>query len=56
MTVSRDREAAENALLDQRIFRVDAACYAAFVAHLDAPVEPTAALRRLLSTRSPWER
>lgn len=50
------REAAENALLDQRLFLLDEARYAEFVACLDAPVEPTDALRKTLSTPSPWER
>jgi uncharacterized protein (DUF1778 family) len=50
------REAAENALLDQRLFQLDDEQYAAFVACLDAPVEPTEALRKILTTPSPWER
>ncbi len=50
------REAAENAMLDQRLFLVDEPDYDRFVARLDAPVEPTDALRKLLSTSAPWER
>ena len=50
------REAAETALLDERLFLLDGADYEAFVARLDQPVEPTEALRRLLATPSPWER
>jgi len=50
------REAAENVLLDQRLFLLDEARYAEFVARLDAPVEPTDALRKVLKTSLPWER
>jgi uncharacterized protein (DUF1778 family) len=50
------REAAENALLDQRLFLLDESRYADFVACLDAPVEPTEALKKVLSAPSPWER
>ena len=50
------REAAENTLLDQRLFLLDEARYAEFVACLDAPVEPTEALKKVLSAPSPWER
>ena len=50
------REAAENTLLDQRLFLLDEARYAEFVTCLDAPVEPAAALKNLLSAPSPWER
>ena len=50
------REAAENTLLDQRLFLLDEARYTEFVTCLDAPVEPTAALKKVLSVPSPWER
>lgn len=50
------REAAENALLDQRLFLLDEPQFAAFAASLDAPVEPTDGLRKVLTTKSPWER
>lgn len=50
------REAAENTLLDQRLFLLDDSHYAEFVACLDAPVEPTEALKKVLSAPSPWER
>ena len=50
------REAAEDTLLDQRLFLLDDADYEQFVARLNAPVEPSDALRQLLSTPSPWER
>jgi len=50
------REAAENILLDQRLFLLGDSRYAEFVACLDAPVEPTEALKKVLTTPSPWER
>ena len=50
------RDAAENVLLDQRLFLLNEPRYEAFVACLDAPVESTEALRKLLAAPSPWER
>ncbi len=50
------REAAENTLLDQRLFLLDQPAFAAFVSCLDDPVGPSEALRKMLATRSPWER
>jgi len=50
------REAAENALLDQRLFLLDEADHAAFLERLDAPVEPDEALKKLLAAPAPWER
>ena len=50
------REAAENALLDQRLFLLDEADHAAFLERLDAPVEADEALKKLLAAPAPWER
>lgn len=50
------REAAENALLDQRVFLLTDVQYEAFMQCLDAPPEPSDALKRLLSSPAPWER
>jgi len=50
------REAAENTLLDQRLFLLNDSDYERFVACLDAPVEPSDALKKLLATPAPWER
>lgn len=50
------REAAENALLDQRLFLLDDSRFDEFVACLDAPVESTEALKKVLTAPSPWER
>lgn len=50
------RDAAENALLDRRLFLLDEAQYTEFVEALDAPVGAGDDLRRLLATPPPWER
>lgn len=49
------REAAENVLLDQRVFQVSAAEFAAFQAALDAPIGPNPRLDRTLTARAPWD-
>jgi uncharacterized protein (DUF1778 family) len=49
------RRAAEDALLDQTLFKVSAKAYAAFVARLDAPPAPNERLRRSMTTPAPWE-
>jgi uncharacterized protein (DUF1778 family) len=48
--------AAEEALLDQRMFFLDTDAYAAFAEALDAPPEPPVELRALLAQPAPWER
>jgi uncharacterized protein (DUF1778 family) len=50
--------AAEDALLDQRMFHLDAEHREAFMAALDAPPRPEAVakLRKLLAETAPWER
>lgn len=50
------REASENVLLDQRLFRVEASTFDAFNAALDASPEPTDGLRRTLRTPAPWDK
>jgi uncharacterized protein (DUF1778 family) len=42
-------------LLDQRLFGLDAAQHKAFTAALDNPPLPNAALKKLLSSKAPWE-
>jgi uncharacterized protein (DUF1778 family) len=49
------RRAAEEALLDRVLLRVDSATYARFVELLDAPPQPNERLRRLMQTRAPWD-
>lgn len=49
------RRAAEEALLDRTVIRVDAAAYADFLARLDAPPAPDARLSRTMRGRAPWE-
>lgn len=48
--------AAEEALLDRRVFHLDAAQYEAFEQALDAPPRPTHELRKLLAEPAPWDR
>src|SRR5689334_2787839 len=50
------RRRAEDVLLDQRLFTLDEESYNAFLNILDEPPKPTAELKRLLSTRAPWEK
>ncbi|MGZ6243962.1 MAG: type II toxin-antitoxin system TacA family antitoxin [Candidatus Binataceae bacterium] len=47
---------AQDVLLDQAFFTVDAGTFAKFRAMLDRPLPPTDKLRRLLKTRAPWEK
>ena len=46
---------AENVLLDQRFFHLDAGAFEAFEALLNAPIKDNPALRKLMATRTPWE-
>lgn len=48
-------QAAENVLLDQRLFLVDDEAFNAFQAQLDAPVADNERLRYLLNQKSSWE-
>jgi uncharacterized protein (DUF1778 family) len=46
---------AEDVLLDQTYFSLDANGFAAFQAMLDTPPAPTDRLRRTLKASAPWE-
>ena len=46
---------AEDVLLDQAFFAVDAGTFAQFQALLDKPLPPTDKLRRLLKKQAPWD-
>jgi uncharacterized protein (DUF1778 family) len=48
--------AAEEILLDRRLFVLDEAAFKRFVAVLDAPAKPNPGLQRLLARKAPWER
>ncbi|MFK5892928.1 MAG: DUF1778 domain-containing protein [Pseudomonadota bacterium] len=48
-------QAAENILLDQRLFLVDDDAFNAFQAQLDAPVADNKKLQYLLNQKSPWD-
>lgn len=47
--------AAEEALLDQRLFALDAASFQKFQDLLDAPPAENPKLRRLMESKAPWE-
>lgn len=48
-------QAAENILLDQRLFLVDDDTFSTFQAQLDAPVADNKKLHYLLNQKSPWD-
>ena len=50
------RQEAESVLLDQRYFALDAETFKAFTDALDAAPADNPRLRRLLTTKAPWER
>lgn len=50
------RRAAEEALLDQALLRVDPEAFAAFQARLDAPPAPNEWLRKTMQSVPPWEK
>ena len=47
--------AAEEALLDRALLRVDEDAFAAFQARLDRPAAPSARLRKTMQAMVPWE-
>lgn len=49
-------KAAEETLLDQRLFLASQEEYDAFLSALDAPAEPSAELSALLSRKPAWEK
>jgi uncharacterized protein (DUF1778 family) len=50
------RQAAEDAVLDQRLFILEPEHWDAFVAALDAPPKPNKRLAALLARRPAWEK
>jgi len=50
------RRQAEEAILDQRIFFLDAKAHATFLAMLDKPAKPKMALRVRMRRPPAWER
>ena len=48
--------AAADAILDQRLFALDAARHRAFIEALEQPLADNAGLRALLARQAPWER
>jgi len=49
-------EKAQSIVLDRTFFALDRAAFARFNALLDAPIEPNAALERLLERTPAWEK
>jgi uncharacterized protein (DUF1778 family) len=49
------RKAAEDALLDRTIVRVDPEAYAEFLDRLDNAPEPSERLKRTMRSKAPWE-
>lgn len=47
---------AEDVLLDQAFFTVNAGVFAKFQKMADRPLPPTDRLRRLLKTKAPWDK
>lgn len=47
---------ADAVLLDRRVFPLEEKAYKRFIAALDRPPSENARLRRLLTSRAPWER
>ena len=47
---------AEDVLLDQAFFTIDASTFEKFQALLDQPLPATDKLRRLLKTKAPWDK
>ena len=50
------RRQAEETILDQRVFFLDAKSHEAFLAEIDTPAKPNAALRALMARKPAWER
>jgi uncharacterized protein (DUF1778 family) len=49
------RRAAQDALLDQALFKISPSAYEEFIARLDAPPAPNERLRRTMKTPAPWK-
>ena len=49
------RRAAEDALLDRSLVRVDPDAYAAFLDRLDKPLEPSDRLKQTMRSKAPWD-
>ncbi|WLR95638.1 type II toxin-antitoxin system TacA family antitoxin [Shinella zoogloeoides] len=46
---------AEEVLLDRTIFTVSPDVYAEYLARLDAPAQPNERLKRMMTTKAPWD-
>lgn len=50
------RRHAEETMLDQRVFFLDAKAHEKFLAMLDNPIMPTNEMRALMNRKPPWKR
>ncbi len=46
---------AKEVLLDRTIFTVSPDVYAEYLARLDAPAQPNERLKRMMTTKAPWD-
>lgn len=53
--IEASRRAAEDALIDQTVLRVDEATFNAFVAALDRPAAPNPRLEKTMRSKAPWD-
>lgn len=53
--IDASRRAAEDALIDQTVLRVDEETFKAFVAALDRPPAPNPRLVKALQSKAPWD-
>lgn len=49
------RRAAEETMLDRALVEIGSDAYDAFIARLDAPLQPSDRLKRTLQSKAPWE-
>lgn len=54
--VESARSHAIDVLLDQRLFTLDGAQYESFLKVLDSPPPPTEQLKRLMASKTPWDK
>lgn len=53
--IEASRQAAEDAILDQRVIAVSGEAYNAFLAILDRPAQANELLRKTMQTSAPWD-
>ncbi|HKX78019.1 MAG TPA: DUF1778 domain-containing protein [Novosphingobium sp.] len=53
--IAASKQAAEDAILDQRVISVSPEAYSAFLDMLDRPAQANEQLRKTMQTPAPWE-